>query len=224
MNPKLPYDPQRDFAPVGLYGENTGFFLVVNADVPARSLQELVALAQARPGALSYASAGYGTAHHLVMEDFKAGLGLDILHVPYKGTAQALPAVMGGQVSMTVSAALGVTLAHAKEGRVRILGVSTKQRSPLAPGVPPMADAGIPDFEHRTALGLVARAGTPRADIDRLSATLGRIVAMPETMARFEANGIEPASDTSPEALAARIRKDRVTYGRIVKNLPVAAD
>ena len=125
---------------------------------------------------------------------------------------------------MTVTAAFAVALSHAKDGRIRILGVSTKNRSPLAPDVPPMADAGIPGFEHRTALGLVVRAGTPRAHIDRLSATLGRIVAAPETIARFQANGLEPVSDTSPERLAARIREDRLMYERIVKNLPAATD
>jgi len=224
MNPRLPYDPQRDFAPVGLYAQNTGFFLVVNAALPAQTLQELVALARARPGALSYASAGHGSTHHLVMEDFKASLGLDILHVPYKGSAQALPAVMGGQVSMSVSSALAVALSHAKQGSIRILGVSSRKPSPLAPNVPPMADAGIPGFEHRSALGIVVRAGTPREVIDKLSAALGRIVAMPEMITRFEANGLEPAPDTSPEGLAARIREDRLTYGRIVKNLPAVID
>jgi tripartite-type tricarboxylate transporter receptor subunit TctC len=224
MNPHLPYDPLRDFAPVGLYGQNTGFMLVVGAAVPARTLQELVALARARPGELSYGSAGHGTAHHLMMEDFKAQLGLDILHVPYKGTAQSLPAVMGGQVSMTVAATSAPVLAQAKDGRIRILAVSTRTRSRLAPEVPTIAEAGSPGFEHRTALGLVVRAGTPRAVVDRLSAALRHILATAETIARFEGNGLEPAPDATPEALAARIRADRLLYDRIVRHLPAGSE
>jgi tripartite-type tricarboxylate transporter receptor subunit TctC len=221
MTPKLPYDPVKDFAPVGLYGQNNGFILVVNPAVPAQTLQELITLAKARPGALSYASAGFGTAHHLVMEDFKSELGLDILHVPYKGTAQALPAVMGGQVSMTVSAAYAITLGHAKEGTVRILGVSTRKRSPLAPDVPAISEV-IPGFEHRTALGFVVRAGTPQAIIDKLSAALASVIANPEVAARFQANGVEPVTDASPRALGVRIDQDRTTYARVVKRLPPA--
>jgi tripartite-type tricarboxylate transporter receptor subunit TctC len=223
LNPDLPFDPQRDLAPIGLYGETTGLFLVVTESMPARTLQELVALVKSRPGGFSYASAGVGSIHHLIMEDFKASLGLDILHVPYKGSAQAVPALVGGQVSMAI-ASLAAVSPYAKDGRVRILGVSTKKRSSMAPNVPPMAEAGIPDFDHTDAVGLAARAGTARAIIDKLSAALAKTVAMPEVVARFAAVGLEPAGDTTPDGLAERIRQNQLKYARVVKISRATAD
>lgn len=223
LNPKLPYDPQKDFAPIGLFGETTGLFLVVTESVPAGTLQELVVLVKSRPGAFSYASAGIGSIHHLIMEDFRASLGLNILHVPYKGSAQAVPALVGGQVSMAL-ASLAVVSSYARDGRVRILGVSTKKRSSMAPNVPPMAEAGIPDFDHAAGLGLVAPAGTARAVIDKLSAALAKSVAMPEVVARFATVGLEPAADTTPDGLAERIRQDRLKYARVVKISGATAD
>lgn len=223
LDPRLPFDPQKDLAPIGIYGETTGLFLVVNESMPARSLQELVALLRSKPGAFSYASAGIGSIHHLIMEDFKSSLGLNVLHVPYKGSAQAVPALVGGQVSMAI-ASLAAVSSYAKDGRVRILGVSTKKRSSMAPSVPPLADAGIPDFDHTDAVGLAARAGTPRATIDRLSAALARAVAMPEVVARFASVGLEPSTDTSPESLAERNRQNYVKYVRIVKLSGATAD
>ena len=216
LNPKLPYAPQKDFAPIGIIGETAGLLLVVANSVPAGTLRELVALAKSRPGALSYASSGFGSIHHLIMEDFNTSLGLNILHVPYKGSGESVPALVGGQVSMAL-ASLAAVSPHAKEGRVRILGISTKERSSMLPTVPPMAEAGIPGFDHPAALGLLARSGTARAVIDRLSAALAKSVAMPEVVARFAAIGLEPAADTTPDTLAERIRQDRVKYTRVVK-------
>ena len=217
MNPRLTYDAQKDFAPIGLYGQTTGLFLVVNANVPVNSLSEMVSLAKAKPGSLTYASAGIGSIHHLIMEDFKAIMGLDILHVPYKGSAQAVPALVGGQVSMTI-ASLAVVTPYAKEGRVRILSVSTQKRSTLAPDVPTMGEAvGKAEFEHGGALGLVARAGTPRMVIDRLSAALAKAVALPDVIARFATGGLEPVPDTRPEAQWEQMRYDLIKYTRVVK-------
>ncbi len=223
LNPKLPYDPEKDFATIGLFGESTGVFLVVTGSVPARTLQELVALVKSRPGDFSYASSGVGSIHHMIMEDFKASLGLNILHVPYKGSAQAVPALVGGQVSMAL-ASLALVSSYAADARVRILGVSTKKRSSMAPNVPPMAEAGIPEFDHAGGQGLVARAGTAKAIIDKLSAALAKAVAMPEVVARFASVGLEPVPDTSPGALAERIRLDQIKYTRVVKISGASAD
>ncbi len=223
LNPKLPYDPQKDFAPIGLFGESTGVFLVVTGSVPARTLQELVALVKSRPGYFSYASSGVGSIHHMIMEDFKASLGLNILHVPYKGSAQTLPALVGGQVSMALASLAGVS-SYAADGRVRILAVSTKKRSSLAPNVPTIAEAGIPEFHHAGGEGLVARAGTARAVVDKLSAALAKAVAMPEVAARFASVGLELVPDTSPGALAERIRLDQIKYTRVVKISGASAD
>jgi tripartite-type tricarboxylate transporter receptor subunit TctC len=224
LNPKLAYDPQKDFAPVGLYGQTTGLFLATTAAVPVSSLQELVALAKAKPGALSYASAGVGSIHHLIMEDFKAALGLNILHVPYKGSGQAVPALVGGQVSMSI-ASLAVLTPYAKEGRVRILSVSTGKRSSLAPEIPTMAEAaGIANFDHGGALGIVSRAGTPRPVIDRLSALIAKAVAQPDVIARFATVGLEPVPDTSPEALRTQMTQDLIKYKRVVAVSGVTAE
>jgi tripartite-type tricarboxylate transporter receptor subunit TctC len=213
----LSYEPERDLAPIGLYGETTGLFLAVNESVPIRTLQELIALARAQPGTLSYASAGVGSIHHLIMEDLKGNLGLKILHVPYKGSAQAVPALVGGQVNMAI-ASLAVISGYVKDGRIRLLAVSSPKRSALAPDVPTMAEAaGIPDFGHTGGSGLFVRAGTPRAPIERIAGALARAVALPEVVSRFATVGMESSPDISPEYLANRIRQDRIKYTRIVK-------
>src|SRR6185436_10513977 len=133
----------------GLYGESTGLFLAVNDTVASRTLRELIELARSKPGELSYASAGVGSTHHLIMEDLKASAGgLNILHVPYKGAAQAVPALVGGQVNIAVSS-LGAVQSFVKDGRVRLLAVAIPKRSALAPDVPTVSEAaGIPDFSH----------------------------------------------------------------------------
>ena len=217
LNPKMPYDPQRDLAPIGLFGETTGLFICVTDSIPAKTLQELIALAKAKPGSLSYASAGIGSIHHLIMEDMRASLGLNLLHVPYKSSGQAVPALVGGQVSMALASLTAVT-PFARDGKLRILAVSTGKRSRLAPDVPTIAEAaGIPGFDHAGGLGLVARAGTPQVAIDRMSAALAKAVAMPEVVARFAAVGLEPITDNSPAKLAERMRSDMEKYVRVAK-------
>ncbi len=217
LNPKMAYDPQRDLAPIGLFGETTGLFICVTDSVPAKTLQELIALARAKPGSLSYASAGIGSIHHLIMEDMRASLGLNLLHVPYKSSGQAVPALVGGQVSMALASLTAVT-PFARDGKLRIVAVSTGKRSRLAPDVPTIAEAaGIPGFDHAGGLGLVARAGTPQMAIDRMSAALAKAVAMPEVVARFASVGLEPITDNSPAKLAERMRSDMEKYVRVAK-------
>lgn len=211
---KLPYNPQRDFVPVGMI-TTSSLFLVVHESVPAKNLQELVALAKASPGKLNYGSSGSGSVHHLTMEVFKNALGLDIVHVPYKGTGQSVPALLGGQVSMAIAALTSVA-SHVKQGKVRVVGANTKKRSPLAPDVPPMADAGVPDLDFPGELGLVAPAGTPSPVIDKLSAALAKAVQHPDAVARFTAIGVEPVGNT-PTQLAETIRADIPKYARAVK-------
>ena len=223
LNPKLPYDPEKDFAPIGVLGYSTGIFLIVVKSLPAGTLQELVALVKSRPGAFTYASSGFGSIHHLIMQDFMASLGLNILHAPYKSSAQAIPDVASGQVSMALGS-LAVVSPYVRDGRVKILGVSTNKRSSMAPNVPSMAEAGIPGFDHPAGLGLLARAGTARAIIDKLSAALAKSVAMPEVVARFATIGLEPAADTTPAGLAERIREDQLKYARVVKFIGATAD
>jgi tripartite-type tricarboxylate transporter receptor subunit TctC len=149
------------------------------------------------------------------MEAFKAALGLDIIHVPFKGTGQSIPALVGGQVQMAIAALTSVA-PHVKAGKLKILGANTRKRSPLAPEVPSMAEAGVADFDFPGELALLAPAGTPRAVIGKLSAALNQAVHHPESVARLAATGMEPVGGT-PEQLAATIRADIPKYARVVK-------
>lgn len=209
------YDPQKDMTPVSLI--NTGsLFLIVPEAFPARNLQEFVAFVKANPGKLSFGSSGNGTAHHLSMESFKAALGLDIVHVPYKGSNQSSVALLGGQISMMV-AGLGSVRGQFK-GRLRLIAATTAQRSRFAPDIPAMAEArpGLADFDFRAEMGFFAPTGTPRPLIDKLAAVVQRAVQNPEVIQRIEAIGLEPASST-PEQLAELVRADIARYATAVK-------
>lgn len=223
LNPGLPYDPERDFAPIGLFGETAGLFIVVNDAVPAHTLPELVALARANPGMLSYASAGVGSIHHILMEDFKSRLGLDIVHIPYKGSSQSMPAVVGGQVPIGIASLANVT-AFARDSRIRVLGIGTLKRSPMAPSVPPMAEAGAPGFNHDAEVGLIARTGVPPAIVDKLAQALARTLGAPEVAAGFANAGLQPVSNTTPARLAERIRDDRRKYDHLIRTVRITAD
>ena len=215
LQKKLPYDPVKDFAAVRQI-TTTSLILVVSSNLPVNSTAELVAWVRARPGATSYGSAGIGSIHHLLMETFKAGLGLDMLHVPYKGSGQSLPALVGGQVTMLLTALASVQ-GFAKDGRVKILGVTTKARSPFAPNVPPMADAGLPDFDYPGGAGFIVRAGTPPAIVERLAAATDRAVNAPEAVAHFRQLGIEHVAVSTPQSFAELIRQDVPRYARMAK-------
>jgi tripartite-type tricarboxylate transporter receptor subunit TctC len=211
---KLPYDPRRDFAAVSLVGTSV-LFLVAHASVPANSFPELVALLRANPGKYNYGSSGNGSIHHLATEALKAALGLDIVHVPYKGTGQVVPALLGGQVSLLFSALPSID-AQAKAGRVKLLAASTAQRSPEAPAVPTIAESGVPGFDFMPEIGIVAPAATPDPVIRKLSAAIARAVQHPDTVQRFAQLGIVPVGST-PEIYAAAIRASDDRYGRAVR-------
>ncbi len=212
---KLPYDSLRDLTPIGLIAQST-LFLVATGAFPANTLQELVAAVRARPDVYTYASSGIGSPHHLTMEDFRAALGLKILHIPYKGSALSIPALVSGEVSMAI-ASMPAVAGFAKEGKVKILAANSRNRSVFAPNLPTMGEAGIADFDHSGGIGVFAPAGTPRAVVDRLSAALTRIVALPDTVSRFAAAGLEPITNNSPERLTEVVTADRVKFLRIVK-------
>ena len=212
---KLPYDTLRDLVPVGLFGYSA-LFLVAPAAFPANTLPELIALVKAKPDFYTYASSGVGSPHHLAMEDFKAALGLKILHVPYKGSSQSVPAILGGQVSMGIAALTSVA-GFVKDGKIKLIAVNSKQRSAFAPNVPPMADAGVPDFDHLGGLGILTPKGIPRPIVDKLSAAIAKAVALPDTVSRFATIGLEPAASSTPERMDELIRADKVKFARIVK-------
>lgn len=218
---RLPYDPEKDFVAVSLMGTST-LFLVVNTQVPATSFAELIALARAEPGKLNYGSSGTGSIMHIAIEVLKAALGVDLVHVPYKGTAQAVPALLGGQVALLYSALPSIE-SHVKAGRVRLLAVSTARRSPEAPEVPTVAEMGVPGYDFAPEIGVLAPAGTPAAVVQRLSAEIARASRQPEVVRRFAQLGIEAVGST-PAAYAAVIRASQEKYAKAVKISGARAD
>ena len=211
---KLPYEPMKDLAPVSLIGTSP-LYLVAHPSVRANSLKELVALAKAEPGKLNYGSSGTGSIHHLATEALKSGFGIDLVHVPYKGTGQSVPALLGGQVSLLYSALPSIA-GHVKDGKVKILAISTAQRSPQTPEVPTVAESGLPGYEFVAEIGLLVPAGTPRDVIDRLSAEVAKAVKQQDVIQRFSQLGID-AVGSSPEAYDALNKADYEKYARVVK-------
>ena len=212
--PKLPYKPERDFAPV-TQAIRGAMFLVVNASLGVNTVQEFVALAKKR-GDINYGSPGNATLHHLGMAQLELLAGLKMTHIPYKGVAQATPALITGDVAV-MFASLTSVAPHAKAGKLKILAVGAAQRSPLAPDIPSMAEGGFPAVEAGTSMGIAAPAGTPRPIIDRLNAELVKAIRAPETEARFTAMGVEPVGNT-PEQFAEQIRRDQEHYLRLVRD------
>ena len=210
----LPYDPMKDLAAVSLVG-TSALYLVAHPSVRAGSFRELVALARAEPGKLNYGSSGIGSIHHLATEALKSGLGLDIVHVPYKGTGQSVPALLGGQVALLYSALPSIA-GHLKDGKVKLLAISTAQRSPQAPEVPTVAESGIPGYEFVAEIGVLAPAGTPREVINRLAGELAKAVKQPDVAQRFGQLGIDPVGST-PEAYAAINKAGFEKFARVVK-------
>lgn len=212
---KLPYEFQKDLAPVSI-ASTSALFLTVHESFPAGNLQELVAAVKARPGFYTYGSSGVGSLHHLTMEAFKAGLGLKILHVPFKGTGQSVPALVGGQVHMAVAAYNSIS-GFAGQGKVKIIAGNTRDRMGLLPQFPPMADAGLNDFHFPGENALFVPAGTPKPVIDKLAATVQNVLAQPDTIARLHAAGLEPPRNPGPVALADTIRRDLPRYELAVR-------
>ncbi len=219
---KLPYDTLRDFTPVSLMGTSAQF-LTANASVPANTLPELIKLVKGKPGQMRYGSGGIGSVHHLSMEALKTPLGLDIVHVPYKGNGQAIPAMIGGEVALVFSA-LPAIEGHLKTGRVKLLAVNTIKRSPQAPNVPTVSEVtGIQDYDYPPAIGVLAPAKTPKAVVNRIAAAVAKAVNHPDTASRYTALGIDSVGNT-PEQYAAQIRIDIVKYAKAVKTSGVKVE
>lgn len=220
LRKSLPYDPVRDFVPVALVG-NTPFGLVVSTSLPVKSVAELVALAKAQPGKISYGSSGTGGVPHLITELFMSRTGTKMTHVPYKGTAEALRDVVAGHVPLTFSGLVPV-VGLLKEGRVRVLGVTSRQRAAVMPDVPPIAEAGVPDFEAVAWLMLVAPAGTPMPVIERLHAAVTAIVQQPNMHAAYAKVGYLPP-DALPQARLSGFMRDEIArWGRVIEQAGIA--
>jgi tripartite-type tricarboxylate transporter receptor subunit TctC len=219
--PKLPYDFQRDFAPITVVAIVPNV-LVVNPSIPAKNVKELIAYAKANPGKLTYGSAGMGTAHHLIGEVFNSRAGVDILHVPYKGSAPAIADLIGGQVSVMYDT-VASCLPHVKAGKLRALAVATAKPSSALPDVPTISDAALPGFEVTTWFGALAPAKTPKELIAKLNAEMVRILGMPDVRKRLLDSGAEPVGNT-PEQMAAQIKKETEEFAKIVKQAKIVAE
>jgi len=211
---KIGFDPQADFAPISLIGTQANV-LVVNNNVPAHSLAGLIALAKASPGKLNFASSGYGLAAHLAGELFKAQAHIDIVHVPYKGSAPALEDVIAGQDQMMFATTSGV-MGFLNNGQVRALAVTTLKRTAILPDIPTMDESGLRGFEATTWHGLVAPAGTPPAVIATLHRALVEALNDPDVRAKLAALGIDIAPD-SPEEFAAYIKSEIPKWAAVIK-------
>jgi tripartite-type tricarboxylate transporter receptor subunit TctC len=221
LMPNKPFALMRDFTPVAPINYSD-LVLVVNPAVKARTLQELIALAKSEPGKLNYASSGPGTPYHMAGELFKAMAALDIVHVPYKASSAARTGVLGGQVEMMFDA-VTVMNEHVKAGGVRALATSGKVRSSVMPGVPTVAEAGVPGYEAVIWLGLIAPAKTPPGIVKRLNAEITKIVSRPETQAEWAKQGAVPMTMT-PAAFGKFLDDDIVKWAHVVKISGARAD
>ena len=215
MYRQLPFDPVKGFAPVGLYA-SMPLILVVNAQLPVKSVQDLIALAQAKPGSVNFASGGIGGAPHLVGELFKLVTGAPIQHIVYKGSAPAAADLAAGQVQLMFDAILP-QLPHLKSGRTRVLAVVNPTRLPIAPEAPTMAEAGLAKVTGSVWYGLVLPAGTPPAIVSRLNTESNRALALPEVKERLSAIGIEAAAGGTPQEFARFIGDEIARWGPVVK-------
>ena len=211
---KMPYDAVKDFEPVVLVA-GVPNLLVVHPSVNARSVKELTALAKAQPGKLNVASSGNGTSIHLSAELYKQMAGVDILHVPYKGSAPAVADLLGGQVQMMFDN-MPVSLPHAKAGKLRALAVTSLKRSPALPDVPTMDEEGLKGFDATSWFGLLAPAGTPKDIITKLNAASVAALATPDMRERLAAQGADPVGN-SPDQFAAFIKAEIEKWAKIVK-------
>ncbi|MBL8307832.1 MAG: tripartite tricarboxylate transporter substrate binding protein [Rubrivivax sp.] len=218
---KLPYDFQKDLTPITTIALVPNV-LVVNAASPAKTVAELVALGKASKDKLSYGSNGNGTAQHLIGTQFEALAGIELLHIPYKGSGPLTTDLLGGQVTMSFDTVTPV-LPHIKAGKLRALAVTTGKRSSALPDVPTLAEAGLKGFDIGTWFGVLAPAGTPRDVVARLSSEMMKIIQSPEFRKRMDEIGAEPIGNT-PEQMARQIRDDTEKFARLVRDAKVTIE
>ena len=216
---KVPYDPVRDFAPITLAATAPNV-LIVNPSLPAHTLAEFIALAKRKPGALSYGTPGIGTSPHLSMELLKSMAGIDLQHVPYRGTAAAVTDLIGGQIAATFANAL-TAKPQIDAGRVRALAVSGPRSIEALPNVPPVAEAGVPNYEAMQWYGLLAPAGTPAAIVARLNGEALKALHSDEMKEKLAADGAQPLG-SSPEEFAALIRSELDKWTRVARAADIA--
>jgi tripartite-type tricarboxylate transporter receptor subunit TctC len=218
---RVPYDPIKDFAPITLLGI-APTVLVINQELPAKSLQELISLAKSKPGALAYASGGNGTPPHINAEVFKAVAGVDLLHVAYKGGGPALTDLMAGRVHVMLDTAASA-MPHVRGGKLRALALSAPKRSAEYPDLPTFAEAGLPQYDTNAWYSMHAPAGTPADIVRRLNRELVAILKDPEILARFKQLSTDPVGNT-PEEFGAFVRAELDKYARVIKAAGIKLD
>ena len=219
---KLPYDAARDFAPVSL-AVRAPLFLAIHPSVPANSLIEFISLAKSKPGQLNYGSSGVGSTHHLTMSALSAAAGIDVVHVPFKGTGQSVPALIAGQVSLVLSAFPSLA-GFAKSNQVRFLAVNSGKRSRLAPTIPTIAEIiGQPNFDFAPPIGFLLPAKTPAALVNAISRDIAAVTRMPEVIKQMQAAGMDPVGSSAQE-YAAQLKADAERYRVAIRQANLKAE
>ncbi len=221
LNPKLPYNVFTDLAPITLAVINPQI-LVVHPSLPVHTVRDLIKLAKSKPGQINYASVGPGSPNHMGMELLKSMAGIDMLHIPYKGTAPAVTDLISGQVSLLFNSMPSV-LPHVKSGRLRGIAVGSEKRSPAAPDIPTVAEAGLKGFQYVTWYALLAPVATPKDVIAKINADSVKILSQPDMVERFASQGAEPAPGT-PEALAQFMRAEHEGWKKVIKTANIKLD
>jgi tripartite-type tricarboxylate transporter receptor subunit TctC len=218
LNPKVPYDTMKDFTYVSLMSV-APLIMIAHPSVPASNMQELIALAKAKPGELNFASSGVGAAAHLTMEMFKSRTGINLQHVPYKGTAGALQDTVGGRINVMFDV-VGPLMPQVKAGNAKALAVTARERIPAAPDVPTMAEQGVPDFISGTWAGIVAPADTPKEIVDRVAAEAKKALADPEMQKKLAEQGIVAVGST-PEEFRAFVADEIARWAKVIKDADI---
>jgi tripartite-type tricarboxylate transporter receptor subunit TctC len=214
LYPKMPYDVMRDFVHITLLAAVPNL-LEVNPNVPVKTVRELIDLAKAKPGQLAYASSGSGTSIHLSAELFKTMAGVDMLHIPYKGSAPAVTDLIAGQVQLMFDN-LPSSIAQVKAGKLRAIAVTTLQRSPALPDVPTIAESGLPGYDASSWFGMHAPAGTPKEIVNKIYVTVARALHTPEMVERLSTQGAQPVGNT-PEEFTEFVRAEIAKWAKVVK-------
>ncbi len=217
----MPFDPEKDIVPVTQV-VNAPYMLLVNATLPVKNVKELVAYAKQKPGEINFASSGTGTGGHLAGEMLKSRAGIDIVHVAYKGTGQAMTDLIAGQVSMIFDQPVS-SMQYARAGKLRALAVASPRRLAAFPEIPTVAEAGVAEVEPVTWAGICAAKNTPPAVVERLQREIAKVLAQPEIAKRLTADGLEPVGST-PEQFRAFLAADKRKWGRVVKDADVKAE
>jgi tripartite-type tricarboxylate transporter receptor subunit TctC len=213
LYPKLPYNAVRDFAPITVLATVPNG-MAVHPSLPVKTARDFVALAKARPGELLYASGGSGSASHLAGEYFKLLTRIEMVHVPYKGTAPAMISMISGQTTMTITGMVAL-MPHVKSSRLKLLGVATMKRLPIMPDVPTIHESGVPGYDANQWYGVLAPAATPRDIITKLHTDIVKVLARPDVKERLAADGAEPVANT-PEQFAAHIKAEIARWAPVV--------